>query len=440
MQKKIWERVLMKFKGCGCFLILLVFSVWTNAASVERITFLSRQPGIFTENVRTAFNSQTNFTLVVWEKHTGSQEHHSIWGKLISPDGAPSGPAFLIINGPNGQRPRIAYCSSTNQFLLVYSNETSGENRFEIFAQRLNSSGRRAGKPIRISPAADRGKNINNASPQVIYDAKAQGYVVTWLRYLLSGSSATEQGLFGSVLNTDLTLRQTPVLMSPLQGDFIRILGPFVTDLGFHPATGKLLMAGFTESNNSPGSAWQYFVARADATLRKPQIVLKPLKSGLSSGAAPHASLMFLPGNNVGALFVEGTGVRSRKINSAGIPIGLTSLFFTGAIQTAPLEFPVAASSNAVGRSETVVVALDDSSMQTGKLWLQKTDSSGVSIGQPFELQSNFDSGASPAITALPIASEAGFWYAVLYIEGVRTGLNPNDSSGLVLLKVNTSP
>jgi hypothetical protein len=420
-------------------LAALFFSTCVFGKSVERITFLARQPGVFVGSVRAGVNSKTDSTLVVWEKQIGTQDHHSIWGKLISSNGNPSGQAFQIVGGPNAQTPKVAYNFDTNEFLLVFANETNGENRFEIFAQKLNANGRRIGRAVRVSLATDRGKNIRNDLPQVIYDAKALGYVVMWRRYLLLGSTVPDQGLLGAVLNSNLTVRQAPVLMSHLQGDFNRILGPVVTDLGFHPVNGKLLIAGFSESN-SVSSSWQYFVARADATLQKPQIVLTPLKLGLSSGAAPYAGLVFLPGNSVGALFVEGTGVRKRKINALGVPNGPISPFFTGPVETVPLEFPISTKASITGRSETAVVGVDDSSTQTGKLWLQTAGSSGTAIGQPFELQSNLDIGAQPAITPLPIPAPSGFWYAVIFVEGVRRGVDPIESTGLVLLKVNTAP
>ena len=90
--------------------------------------------------------------------------------------------------------------------------------------------------------------------------------------------------------------------------------------------------------------------------------------------------------------------------------------------------------------SETAVVGVDDSSTQTGKLWIQTAGSDGTALGQPFELQSNLDIGARPAIIALPDPPQTGFLYAVIYVDGVRKNPpTPNDSSGLVLLKVNTT-
>jgi hypothetical protein len=199
-------------------------------------------------------------------------------------------------------------------------------------------------------------------------------------------------------------------------------------------------LAGWSQST-APGFSFQYFLAVADATLKTPVIRLTKLKPAPSSGAAPHAELALFPGEKVETLFVEGTGVRKRKISAIGKPTGPDSLFFTGAVRTVPLEFPVSALASRNGKTETAVIAIDDSSMQTGKIWLQTASGAGTAVGQPFEAQSNLDIGACPAISALPNPPPSGFLYAVIYVDGVRTNPPaPNESSGLVLLKVNTSP
>ena len=431
----------MKRIGVLCFFIISIFEAAGHAITVEKITLLPRQSQVFVGNIRVAFNSTTESTLVIWDRYTGTPVKHSVWGRLISSTGTPSGQAFRIVNGPNAQFADLTYNPDDNQFLLVYSNETNGAGRFEVFAQRLNATGKRAGKAVRISPAADRGENINNYSPRAIYDPETQGYFVMWRRYAIAAGVGIQDGLYGTVLNSDLTERQTLVLMSPLHGDFNDVRGPIVTDIGFHPTNGKLLIAGWSRSTE-PGFSIQYFLARADATLKKPVTKLTNLKRGLSSGAAPYAELVFLPGNKVEALFVEGTGVKKRQINARGVPAGPDSLFFTGAVQTVPLEFPVSALANDIGRAETAAVAIDDSSTQMGRLWIQTANSTGTAMGQPFELQSNLDIGASPAISSLPNPPQTGFLFVVIYVEGVQrtSPPAPGESSGLILLKVNTTP
>lgn len=427
-------------RGYVCLVFLLLSWVLAEGVTVERITLVGRQAGIFTARVRVAVNTTTKSTLVVWESSHGDRTHHTLWGRLLNADGIPAGAAFQIVSGPNAQFHDVTYNPDANEFLLVYANEISGTMRFQVHAQRLTAAGRRAGKPLRVSAAADAGKSIANLYPRVFYDGRSMGYAVIWFRYAFAGAATDAQGLLGCVLNPNLTVRRAAALMSPLLGDAARVRGPYVSDLGFQASSGKLLLAGYYESTE-PGFSFQYFVSRADPTLQKPQIVLTPLKPGLSTGAAPHASLAFLPGGSVAGLFVEGTGVRRRKLNPQGSPIGPVALFYTGAVQNVPLEFPTAALSGS-GTAETAVVAIDDSSTGTGKLWIQTAGSSGAATGTPAELQSNLDIGSKPSITPLPGSTQSTFRYAVVYVDGVQRTAppGPTESSGLVLLRVGTAP
>jgi hypothetical protein len=343
------------------------------------------------------------------------------------------------VKGRNAQFADITYNPDDNQFLLVYSNETNGEGRFELFAQRLNATGKKVGKPKLISPTSDRGKAINNFFARVVYDDSNQSYVILWRRYAVAQGVGIQDGLYGTALNGDLTERTAPVLMAPLAGDFTNLRGPNITDIGFHPTNKKLMITGWTQSTEA-GFSVQYFLSQFDPTLTKPLLKFRNLKRNLSSGAAPHNELVFLPSNNSEALFVEGTGVRKKKINAKGAPSGGDSLFFTGSIQAAPLEFPVSALATDAGRAETGVVAIDDSSAQTGSLWFQTAGSSGTALGAPFQLKTNLDISQRPEIFALPNPPQNGFQYAVIYVDGVirNSPPGPDESSGLVLLKVTT--
>ena len=156
-------------------------------------------------------------------------------------------------------------------------------------------------------------------------------------------------------------------------------------------------------------------------------------------GLSSVASLLKLPGGNMVGLFVEGTGIKRRRLNANGSPVGPVSLFFSGSVQQVPLEFPVTAFASAGNRSESVALGLDDSPSGAARLWLQIANSSGVASGPAVELQSNFAGVNRSSITQLPIETNNGFIYSVVVVEGAQTGA-PGDSSGLTLLKVNTAP
>src|SRR5262245_36315340 len=134
-------------KNFLCILLFLLTATASFGVSVERIPIIPRQDGIFTNRVRVVLNTQSGQSLVIWEKHQGTALNHSLWGRLLLSDGKPTGATFSLIAGPNAQFADLVYNPDKNQFLLVYTNDTTGKGRFEIFAVRLTATGRRSGQP-----------------------------------------------------------------------------------------------------------------------------------------------------------------------------------------------------------------------------------------------------------------------------------------------------
>ncbi len=422
-------------------LILLVLPTLSFAISVDRTVLVPRQSGIFTDNVHAAINSRTTNTLVIWEKHSGIHAGHSIWGMLLSRNGTPAGTPFQIVSGPNTYFPDVVYNPDADQFLLVYSNETSPNGRFELQAQTLSANGERLGTAIRVSISTDAQKSVANYAQGVVYDSVNKGYVVIWWRYKFGEASGVDEGVYGAVLNSNLSIRKPAVKMIPFQRNGSQFLGPYITDLAIHSPSKKVLIGGYTISTQ-PGFFVQYFVSKADPTLVKPQIVLTKLRNALSSGAAPHVNFMTLQSSQMSAQFVEGDGLKVRKFNPHGAPIGPVTFFLNDPARNIPVEFPDAALSLNDGRSEIATVALDDSITMTGRLFLQISNSAGVSTGSAIEIQSGFDGTRPPVIISLPENIQNGFLYAVIYVEGMllNSPPGPTESSGLVLLRLNTAP
>jgi hypothetical protein len=418
-------------------LILLLLPALTFAISVDRTVLVPRQAGTFTANVHAALNSRTTNTLVTWEQYPGTHAGHSIWGMLLSGNGTPAGTAFQIVAGPNTYLPRLVYNPDADQFLLVYSNETSPNGRFEVLAQTLGANGDRIGPPVRVSLANDVPKNFSNYVQGLLYDPATKGYIIVWWHYRVGNAFNSEEGVYGAVLNSNLSVRQSPVRLIQFQRNGDQILGPYVTDMILHSPSKKLMLSGYTISS-TPGFFFQYFAAKADPTLQVPQITLTKLKDELSSGAAPHVDFMLTQSNQLAAQFVEGDGLKTRKIDSAGAPTGPVTFLMNDPARTVPLEFPDSALSSQ-GGAEVATVALDDSITMTGRLFLQISNAAGVATGSSIQIQSGFDGSRPPVIIPLPEAAQR---YAVLYVEGMQLSSppGPNESAGLVLLRVNTAP
>src|SRR6185312_11362150 len=133
-----------------------------------------------------------------------------------------------------------------DQYLLVYSNEIVPNGRFEMQAQTLSANGERLGTPIRLSISTDAQKNVVNYTQGVVYDSPNKSYVVIWWRYKFGDAIGVEEGLYGAVLNSNLSIRKPAVKMIPLQRNGNQVLGPYVTDVTIHTPSNKVLIGGYS--------------------------------------------------------------------------------------------------------------------------------------------------------------------------------------------------
>jgi hypothetical protein len=424
----------------GGILIACLLPVPAGAVTVERFEISAKRDGIFAANVSVAVNTKSKESLVVWERHPGNHPGHSLWGRLLDARGKLVGGEFQIVSGPNTYKPRVAYISTKNQFVLVFSNELSNNGRFALQGQLLNAKGRPIGGPAMISDRADAQLSVANYNEKILYDEKTDGIIVVWMRYGFGTMPISDEGIYGCVTNSDLSMRRLPVLLSRLVREGTFLAGPTVTDLALHTPSGKLLIAGYTITNPATGFGFRYFVSRTDAGLSRGNIALTPLKAGTAAGAAPDVSLARLPNGQTVAFYVEGTGVRRRAIGAAGSPTGPISFLFGPPATNIPLEYPEAATSGSA--AEVAIVGQEDSTNLTGKMWLQTLSATGAIKSGPIEIQSGYSGGAPPAVSLLPQASANGSNYAVVYIEGLQTTVPPmpGENSIPVLLRVNTQP
>lgn len=429
----------MKNAGLLCGVLAITFlPLFAAGVTVERLELSPKRDGIFAANVQLATNTKTGESLVVWERHPGNHPGHSLWGRLLDSKGKPAGAEFQIVSGPNTYKPRLIYSSAKNQFVLVFSNELSSNGHFVLQAQALNAKGRPVGTNVTISDRADTQLEVANYNENILYDDNTDGVIVLWMRYGFGPNPITDEGIYGCVLNSDLTIRRSPVLLSKLLREGTFVAGPSITDLSLHAPSGKLLIAGYTISDPAAGFSFRYFVARTDPALARGNITLTPLKAGTSAGAAPDVSLARLPNGQSVAFYVEGTGVRRRAIAASGSPTGPISFLFGAPATNLPLEFPEPATAD----GEVAIIGQEDSTNLTGKLWLQALDNTGKIKSAPVEIQSGYTGGAPPVISLIPNAPPNSFQYAVVYIEGLQTTVPPmpGENSIPVLLRVNTQP
>jgi len=138
-------------------------------------------------------NSKNNEYLVVWYGDAFFDEKNEIWGQLVTATGTQKGKDFRIsFMGSNGDityggyDPAVTYNSTNNEYLVVwFGSQAQGElvaEEYEIWGQRITSAGKAIGtKGFRISDLGDDGvREIDAKSPEVVYNSKANEYLVVW--------------------------------------------------------------------------------------------------------------------------------------------------------------------------------------------------------------------------------------------------------------------
>jgi len=126
------------------------------------------------ENPSVAYNSSTNQYLVVWHDHRNGISNLDIYGQLVDSVGNLVGSEIAVSTAANNQiMPSVTYNSSTNQYLVVWHDTRSGTNS-HIYGQLVNAIGTLSGSNFPISTAA------NGYDPSVVYNSSTNQYLVVW--------------------------------------------------------------------------------------------------------------------------------------------------------------------------------------------------------------------------------------------------------------------
>ncbi len=178
-----------------------VFGQRLNSTGVEvgdndaRLSFMGEDELGDAYDPAVAYNSTNNEYLVVWEGDDGFtplvNNEYEIWGQRVdAATGALLGPAIRISDmGPDGNanygayNPAVAYNSTANEYLVVWSGDDTTDGESEIYGQRLNAAtGAAVGtNDFRISDMGPDGNVSYGAfGAAVAYNSTANEYLVVW--------------------------------------------------------------------------------------------------------------------------------------------------------------------------------------------------------------------------------------------------------------------
>ena len=138
------------------------------------------------DNPSAAFNPVTGLALVVWTADDQQDDRYEVYGRFVNADAAPQGGEFLIASGGSdaaldATRPRVAYNTMRNEFLVVWPNpQSAGPEDWEIAGQRVGPTGALLGSAKRISDMGPGDNSFRATEPQVVYNPARDEYVAIW--------------------------------------------------------------------------------------------------------------------------------------------------------------------------------------------------------------------------------------------------------------------
>ncbi|HYP41732.1 MAG TPA: S-layer homology domain-containing protein [Chloroflexia bacterium] len=123
-----------------------------------------------------AYNSTSGEYLVIWQDRRDSTQF-DIYGQRLSSSGALVGNEFLISAAPaRPSFPAVTYDSTTNAFLVVWQDaRNSAATGLDIYGQRVLGSGALAGSEIPISTVAQ-----GQEYPKVAFNSTSGEYLAVW--------------------------------------------------------------------------------------------------------------------------------------------------------------------------------------------------------------------------------------------------------------------
>jgi len=170
---------------------------------------------------------------VIWaDSRSGSAD---IYGQLVSPTGSLIGGDFSVsVAASNQYRPSLAYDAVTQQFLVAWDDDRSGDFR-DIYGQLISSTGTLIGGEFTICT-----ENMYQYLPSVAYDPVSQHFLVVWEDY----RSFSSYDIYGQLISTT---------GAPIGGNFPISAGageqrfPFVA---YDPVSQRFLVAWLGRSIN----------------------------------------------------------------------------------------------------------------------------------------------------------------------------------------------
>lgn len=220
-----------------------------------------------------AFNSNHNQYLVVWsaDDPVGGvvDEEYEIWGQLLDADG---GGLFandfrISFNGGTGDAdfgasyPAVVYNPDADEYLVVWHADDTVQGmvngEFEIFAQRVDSTGILVGPNLRMSDMGGSGNPAYRAfAPDVAYDSLNQEYLTVWQGEDNTGGLVDDEyEIYGQLITWDgVGTGPNDFRISDMGGTGDPDFDAYSTSAAYNPAANEYFVVWLGDDNVGGGA------------------------------------------------------------------------------------------------------------------------------------------------------------------------------------------
>jgi hypothetical protein len=136
---------------------------------------------------RLDYNSVDNNYLIIWQGSDTVANQYETYGQLIDANGAEIGTNDFRIttttninNNYDTWRPKLAWNATNNEYLVVYRNDHTTDDEFEIYGQLIDNLGSLKGTAFNLSDMGPDGDTNYGADDCVVATNGLGDYIIAW--------------------------------------------------------------------------------------------------------------------------------------------------------------------------------------------------------------------------------------------------------------------
>ncbi|MEM8616620.1 MAG: FG-GAP-like repeat-containing protein, partial [Pseudomonadota bacterium] len=215
------------------------------------------------------YNSTADEYLVVWSgEQTADGDDDVLAQRINASDGSSIGSVITIAtpggaNSPNfdGERVRVAYNDTDDEYMIVWQSDQNADNQFEIYARRMDADGTFLGAEFQISDGRNGTTNSSAREADIVWNATENEYLIVWQDDYQSTSGAE---IYGRRVDSDGTLLGSQTQISA-QGTATDTLSAISTRVVWNATNNEYLVAWEGEATEGEVELYAQIISSAGA-------------------------------------------------------------------------------------------------------------------------------------------------------------------------------